>query len=67
MVNPLLQLSAAYCLLRPFFEPIKQDVAPIAGHYSPEFLNPYEWKLKSESGMTSKFQGAHPGHTQELN
>lgn len=67
MVNPLLQLASAYCLLRPFFEPIEQAVNPIVGHYSPEFLKPDNWRLKSESGMTSELQGANPGNAQELN
>lgn len=67
MVNPLLQLSTAYCLLRPFFEPIAQAVTPIAGHYSEDFLNPDNWTQKSDSAMTSELQGANPGHAQELN
>lgn len=66
MVNPLL-LSTAYCLLRPFFEPTKQAMTPVASHYSPEFLDPDDWKLKSESAMTSELQRADPGHAQELN
>ena len=67
LVNPLLQLSTAYCLLRPFFEPIAQAETPITGHYSEGFLDPDNWTLKSDSAMTSELQGANPGHAQELN
>ncbi|KAI0509470.1 hypothetical protein F5B22DRAFT_637967 [Xylaria bambusicola] len=62
LVNPLLQLSTAYLLLRPFFHPLKQskDVS------KEEYLAADNWAF-SGSGMTSELQGATPGHGQELN
>lgn len=62
LVNPLLQLSTAYLLLRPFFQPIKQleDVPKEA------YLAADNWVF-SGSEMTSELQGATPGHGQELN
>ncbi|KAI0015471.1 DUF1479 domain protein [Xylariomycetidae sp. FL0641] len=61
LVNPLVQLSAAYLLLRPFFQPIKQaeDVS------EDEFLAEGNWRFAG-SDMTSELQGASPGHGQEL-
>jgi hypothetical protein len=60
-VNPLLQLSTAYVLLRPFFQPIKTlDALPAS-----EFLSHTNWKLSREE-LTSDLQGATPGHAQEL-
>jgi hypothetical protein len=67
MVNPLVQLSTAYVLLRPFFEPAKQSNGLIAGEYTPDFLEAENWKLKSGEEMTSDIQGANLGHAQELN
>ena len=61
MVNPLLHLSTAYCLLMSFFAPRAQAVTPVAGHYSAEFLDPDYWMLKNASGITSDLQGANPG------
>lgn len=63
-VNPLLQLSSAYFLLRPFFEPVKQMDALVSGQYDSNFLRPENWRLKED--MTSELQGATPGHGQEL-
>ncbi|RYP28798.1 hypothetical protein DL767_007057 [Monosporascus sp. MG133] len=61
MVNPLLQLSTAYVLLRPFFQPIKH-----AGQVSEdEYLSTDNWEFAGAS-MTSELQGATPGHGQEL-
>jgi hypothetical protein len=67
MVNPLLQLSTAYFLLRPFFEPVKQANSLTAGEYTPEFLQADNWKLKVGDEMTSDLHGSSPGHAQELN
>ncbi|RYP07936.1 hypothetical protein DL764_002207 [Monosporascus ibericus] len=61
MVNPLLQLSTAYLLLRPFFQPIKH-----VGQVSEdEYLSTGNWEYAGAS-MTSELQGATPGHSQEL-
>jgi hypothetical protein len=67
MVNPLLQLSTAYTLMRPFFAPVNQPDGLLAGDHQPEFLAAENWKLMSASEMTSELQGASPGHAQELN
>ena len=66
-VNPLLQLSTAYFLLRPFFTPIHPAKGLVVGQHDPDFLNPSNWVLKSETEMTSELQGANPGNSQELN
>ncbi|KAJ8130495.1 hypothetical protein O1611_g3136 [Lasiodiplodia mahajangana] len=62
LVNPLLQLSTAYYLLRPFFRPVKQskDLS------TEEYLAAENWVFAG-SEMTSELQGATPGHGQELN
>lgn len=60
-VNPLLQLSTAYVLLRPFFRPIRHP-DEIRGN---DFLSVANWEFVG-SGMTSELQGATPGHGQEL-
>ncbi|KAI0186423.1 hypothetical protein EV127DRAFT_463294 [Xylaria flabelliformis] len=62
LVNPLLQLSSAYVLLRPFFKPIKgeNDVS------TEEYLSADNWVFAG-SEMTSELQGATPGKGQELN
>ncbi|RYP47164.1 hypothetical protein DL768_006736 [Monosporascus sp. mg162] len=61
MVNPLLQLSTAYVLLRPFFQPIKH-----VGQFSDDkYLSMDNWEFAGAS-MTSELQGATPGHGQEL-
>ncbi|GAW22602.1 hypothetical protein ANO14919_121440 [Xylariales sp. No.14919] len=61
LVNPLLQLSTAYYLLRPFFRAIKgpKDVS------TEEYLAADNWVFAG-SEMTSELQGATPGHGQEL-
>ncbi|TGJ78873.1 hypothetical protein E0Z10_g9890 [Xylaria hypoxylon] len=66
LVNPLLQLSTAYYLLRPFFRPVKEskDLS------TEEYLAADNWVFAG-SGMTSELQaflqGATPGTGQELN
>ena len=67
MINPLVQLSTAYVLLRPFFEPVKQSNGTMDGEYTPDFLEAANWKLKSGEEASSDIQGANPGHAQELN
>lgn len=57
-VCPMLQLSTAYVLLRPFFAPIKSS----PGH--PDFLSPDNWTL--ETPQSSTIQGAAPSFRQEL-
>nr|POF12274.1 uncharacterized protein ybiu [Quercus suber] len=65
MVNPLLQLSTAYFLLRPFFEPIRQPEVLMSGQYSDDFLKAENWRV--QLSMSSDLQGANPSHAQELN
>ncbi|KAI1742743.1 DUF1479 domain protein [Xylaria scruposa] len=62
LVNPLLQLSSAYLLLRPFFKPVKEskDVS------TEEYLAADNWVFAG-SEMTSQLHGATPGKGQELN
>ncbi|KAI0097482.1 DUF1479 domain protein [Nemania sp. FL0031] len=62
LVNPLLQLSTAYYLLRPFFHPVKGP----EGLPTEEYLAAENWVFAG-SEMTSELQGATPGHGQELN
>jgi hypothetical protein len=66
-VNPLLQLSTSYFLLRPFFTPINQTNASKDGEATTDFLQPENWRLKTGDEMTSELHGANPGHAQELN
>ncbi|PHH77523.1 hypothetical protein CDD82_3478 [Ophiocordyceps australis] len=60
LVNPLMELTTAYILLRPFFE-------PLARARGPGFLDNSNWRLTARSRMTSELQGATPGHGLELN
>lgn len=66
LVNPLLTLSTAYYLLRPFFAPKKPPTRTTKdGAYSAEYLDADNWTLASPS--SPDIQGAWPGHGQELN
>ncbi|KAI0869104.1 DUF1479 domain protein [Hypoxylon argillaceum] len=62
LVNPLLQLSTAYYLLRPYFHAVKEskDLS------TEEYLAAENW-IFAGSQMTSELHGATPGHGQELN
>jgi hypothetical protein len=62
-VNPLIQLSTAYILLRPFFTPTQKLSTAIS---KSEFLDSKNWTMISESEMTAELQGATPGKSQEL-
>jgi hypothetical protein len=62
-VNPLLQLSTAYILLRPFFTPIQKFSPDIS---KSDFLNAKNWTMISEDEMTAELQGATVGKSQEL-
>jgi Protein of unknown function (DUF1479) len=63
LVNPLLQLSTAYILLRPFFVP-KLQLSELGDNN--KFLDQNNWILKED--QTSDFPGANSlGHSQELN
>ncbi|MCJ1404806.1 hypothetical protein MMC11_008032 [Xylographa trunciseda] len=66
MVNPLLQLSTAYLLLRPFFSPIKQLESSTSNESLTKYLQAENWSLKTGDAITSEIQGANPGHAQEL-
>lgn len=62
LVNPLLQLSTAYYLLRPFFKPLKGP----KGVSADEYLAADNWVFAG-SEMTSELHGAPLGAGQELN
>ena len=68
LVNPILALSTAYYLLRPFFEPLS-PLSKMGNNTSrisfDTFLEPTNWRL--ETNPTSAIQGATPGYSQELN
>lgn len=69
LVNPLLQLSTSYSLLRPFFKPLKSvdlDVAKAGSVERNEFLSPSNWVFTAGAEMTSDLQGAIPGHGMEF-
>lgn len=58
-ICPMLHLSTAYILLRPFFTPLN----PSPSH--PDFLSPDNWTL--ETPQSPIIQGAAPSFRQELN
>lgn len=60
LVNPLLKLSTAYLMLRPFFK-------PRSSNRGPTFLKQHNWEFVGTEAMTSELQGATPGRGQELN
>lgn len=80
LVNPLLKLSTAYSLLRPFFRPLRwyrhhvggvasgdRDAVPPAG--TPEraqFLDKENWVFTGGEDMTSEIPGATPGFGMEF-
>jgi hypothetical protein len=64
-VNPMIKLTTAYTLLRPFFRAIKPFDVDISGQPSKEYLDPSNWEFEPE--YTATIQGANPGHGQELN
>jgi len=69
LVNPLLKLSTAYTLLRPFFRPIKTidlQSPATSDTEKAKFLAPENWVLTTGDEMTSDLQGATPGHGQEF-
>lgn len=60
LVNPLMHMSTAYVLLRPFFRHISGSTSNVS-------LDESHWEFAGESdGMTSELHGASPGHGQEL-
>ncbi|KAI9739928.1 MAG: hypothetical protein M1818_004984 [Claussenomyces sp. TS43310] len=65
LVNPMIQLSTAYYLLRPFFTPISSHKVDALGNRPDEYLDPKNWQLETEFQRT--IQGANPSHSQELN
>ncbi|KAK9473657.1 uncharacterized protein V1510DRAFT_414606 [Dipodascopsis tothii] len=65
LVNPLLSISTAYYLLRPFFSPINPIKDTALSETDESFLDPSNWNFDKE--ITSDLQGANPGFSQELN
>ncbi|KAK1985762.1 hypothetical protein LZ30DRAFT_618877 [Colletotrichum cereale] len=61
LVNPLVRLSTAYFLLRPFFRPRRE-----VRETSAAFLAEDNWAFTGGEAMSSELQGATPGHGQEL-
>ncbi|KAL0938195.1 DUF1479 domain-containing protein [Colletotrichum truncatum] len=60
LVNPLVRHTTAYLLLRPFFQPLREDVE------GDEFLREDNWAFTAAENMTSELHGATAGHCQEL-
>jgi len=65
LVNPLLQLSTAYMLLRPFFSPKKPAQLGVGPQYQPDFLDSSNWVL--DENVTTELHGAALANSQELN
>ena len=59
LLCPMIKLSTAYYLLRPFFSPINDCPS------HKDYLHPSNWKL--DDPPTSVIHGALPSYTQELN
>ncbi|KAF4976962.1 hypothetical protein FZEAL_6432 [Fusarium zealandicum] len=59
LLCPMIRLTTAYLLLRPFFTPVKSSPS------HPDFLHPSNWTL--EQPPSSIIQGALPSYPQELN
>ncbi|KAJ9145423.1 DUF1479-domain-containing protein [Pleurostoma richardsiae] len=69
LVNPLLQLSTAYSLMRPFFRPIKAlglDIPQFGTAEREAFLDPDNWEFTGGEKMTSEIPGATAGHGMEF-
>jgi hypothetical protein len=69
MVNPLLRLSTAYMLLRPFFRAKRErseGPAAAATMDAAEFLADDNWEYCEGDALTSELHGAFPGVGQEL-
>ncbi|EFQ36267.1 hypothetical protein CGRA01v4_14991 [Colletotrichum graminicola] len=68
LVNPLVQLSTAYFLLRPFFRPRREvrEMTSGAADGAEGFLAEDNWAFAGGEAMSSELQGATPGHCQEL-
>ncbi|KAL1846025.1 hypothetical protein VTK73DRAFT_376 [Phialemonium thermophilum] len=69
LVNPLLQLSTAYSLLRPFFRPVRELGPETPGPGTAEraeFLDPGNWVFMGGDAMTSDIPGASAGHGMEF-
>ncbi|KAK2060096.1 DUF1479-domain-containing protein [Colletotrichum caudatum] len=67
LVNPLVRLSTAYMLLRPFFRPRREAREAMApGGTAEGFLAEDNWAFTGGEAMSSELQGATPGHGQEL-
>ncbi|KAF4467848.1 DUF1479-domain-containing [Fusarium albosuccineum] len=65
LVNPLLSLSTAYYLLRPFFTPRLAPILSSDEVFQSDYLDPSNWVLEDEP-VSSALQGAWPGHGLEL-
>ncbi|EEU39299.1 uncharacterized protein NECHADRAFT_94732 [Fusarium vanettenii 77-13-4] len=65
LVNPLLSLSTAYYLLRPFFTPKSAPILSTDEMFQSDYLEPANWVLEDEP-ISSALHGAWPGHGQEL-
>jgi hypothetical protein len=64
-VNPMIKLTTAYMLLRPFFraiEPLEVDAS--SGRPSKQYLSPDNWTFERE--YTPELQGATLGNSQEF-
>lgn len=63
-VNPMIKLTTAYTLLRPFFRAIAPFEVDVSGAPSRKYLDASNWAFAPESN--SEIQGAALGNSQEL-
>ncbi|CAG8983553.1 hypothetical protein HYALB_00004354 [Hymenoscyphus albidus] len=64
-VNPMIKLTTAYTLLRPFFRAITPFEIDVSGAPSQKYLDASNWAF--EPAYNSEIQGAALGNSQELN
>ncbi|KAG9235168.1 hypothetical protein BJ875DRAFT_281489 [Amylocarpus encephaloides] len=62
-VNPMIKLTTAYTLLRPFFRAIQPFEVDNSGRPSKKYLAPENWEFEPE--QTPELQGAALGNSQE--
>ncbi|KAH8684214.1 hypothetical protein BGZ60DRAFT_397031 [Tricladium varicosporioides] len=62
-VNPMVKLTTAYTLLRPFFRSIRPLEVDNSGQPSNQYLAASNWELEPRFSPT--LQGANPGNSQE--
>jgi hypothetical protein len=63
-VNPMIKLTTAYTLLRPFFRAIQPLEVDVSGRPSKQYLDAANWTFEPE--YTPELQGAALGSSQEF-